>query len=54
MKEFFIARMIPLGLTVAGAALLYTWVGGGSAVELAERLPGADNAPQVSEEDGNA
>jgi len=53
MKEFFIARMIPLGLAVAGAALLYTWVGGDSAVELTERLPGADNAPQVSEEDGD-
>jgi len=54
MKEFFIARMIPLGLAVGGAVLLYAWGEPDSAVELTERLPGADNAPQLNEQEQDA
>lgn len=38
VKRLFVARTIPLGLVVAAAVLLYLWVGGDAASELAVLL----------------
>ncbi|MHC4336515.1 MAG: outer membrane protein assembly factor BamB family protein, partial [Planctomycetota bacterium] len=55
VKGLFVARTIPLGLVVAAAVLLYLWIGGDAASELAVRLPDPNNVPQaVSDEIGVA
>ena len=47
VKGLFVARTIPLGLVVAAAVLLYLWVGGDAASELAVRLPDPNNVRQA-------
>jgi outer membrane protein assembly factor BamB len=46
MKELLIAKTIPTALVVAGVVLIYVWVGGDAAMDLTERLPIPENAPQ--------
>jgi outer membrane protein assembly factor BamB len=46
MKKLTIADIIPMVFAIAGAILLiYLWLSADSAVNLQERLPGADNKP---------
>jgi outer membrane protein assembly factor BamB len=46
MKKFSIADIVPMVFAVAGvAALMYLWLSADAAVNLQERLPGADNKP---------
>jgi outer membrane protein assembly factor BamB len=47
MRRFSIADIIPMLFVVAGAgAVMYLWLSADAAVELQERLPGADNKPE--------
>ena len=47
MKEFLIARVIPVVFAIAGVVLLYGWLTGDVGSELEQRLPGSDNAPKI-------
>lgn len=48
MTESIVARIIPVALVVVGVILLYVWLSADAAVNLTERLPIAQNVPQVS------
>ena len=52
MKESTVAKMLPVGLAVIGAVLLFYWLGTDAAEDVKERLPGEDNRKKVvAEED---
>jgi hypothetical protein len=55
MKQSSIARIIPIGLGLAGAvSVLYVWLSAGTAMNLTERLPSAENVPQAATDDTGA
>ena len=45
MRESAVAKIIPVGLAVVGAILLYVWLGADAGSELTVRLPGPDDRP---------
>ena len=45
MRESAVAKIIPVGLAVVGAILLYVWLSADAGSELALRLPGPDDRP---------
>ena len=47
MRDFLIAKIIPVGLVVTGVVLLYVWLSADAAMELTERLAIAENAPEM-------
>jgi len=47
MKEFIIARVIPVVLVIVGVTSLYVWLSADAAINLTERLPIAANVPQA-------
>jgi len=46
MKEPVVAKIIPVGLAVAGVILLYGWLSADAGSELTHRLPGTDGKPK--------
>ena len=46
MRESAIAKIIPVGLAVAGVILLYVWLSADAGSELTYRLPGTDGRPE--------
>jgi outer membrane protein assembly factor BamB len=52
MKQTAIAWVLPAGLVVVCIAALYVWLGADTAMELTQRLPIAENAPQVTLDKG--
>ncbi len=47
MKEALVASIIPIVLAIVGAILLYVWLGADTAINVQERLPIAENLPQI-------
>jgi len=47
MKDFIIAKIIPVSLAVLGIILLYNWLGRDITTDLKLRIPGADRKPQT-------
>lgn len=48
-RRLFVAEIMPVGVAVAGVvSLLYLWLGADAAVNVAERVPIAENMPQLS------
>ena len=47
MNKSVIAKTIPVALAVIAVVLLYVWLSADAAIDLTERLPGGDNAPQT-------
>ncbi len=52
MRGTVVPRMIPVGLVVVAAVLLYVWLSADTAVEFVERLPIADNIPKMLSDEG--
>jgi outer membrane protein assembly factor BamB len=53
MRKSFIAKIIPIALTVTGVVLLYVWLSADAAMDITVRLPIAENVPEiVSDESG--
>ncbi len=50
MKNYFIARVIPILLAVLGAVLVFLWLRSDTTTEFVLRLPGKDGSPPASEE----
>ncbi|NOR67660.1 MAG: polyvinylalcohol dehydrogenase, partial [Woeseiaceae bacterium] len=46
MREATVGKIIPVGLAVAGAILLYVWLGADAGSELTQRLGGTDGRPK--------
>ncbi len=46
MRESAAAKIIPVGLAVVGAILLYLWLSADAGSELTHRLPGTDGTPE--------
>jgi len=46
MRDSFIAKIIPIGLSVMGVVLLYVWLSAGAGGDLKVRLPGGDKRPK--------
>jgi len=53
MKKSAIAGTIPIGLTTVGVVLMYVWLSADAAVDFEERVPIAENVPQIPS-DANA
>lgn len=51
MKNFIIARLIPILLVFAGLGLLFDWIISAKEIQLTKRLAGADNAPVKTSQD---
>ena len=52
MRDSFIAKIIPIALTVMGVVMLYVWLGADVGGDLKVRLPGGDKRPKETV-DGN-
>jgi outer membrane protein assembly factor BamB len=54
MKQFIMTWVVPVGLVIVGIVLVYIWMSADVATQLTERLPIAENAPQIISDEGTA
>jgi outer membrane protein assembly factor BamB len=47
-----VPKIIPAGLAVVGVVLMYVWLSADAAMELTERLPIAENVPEILSDEG--
>ena len=52
MRDFFVAKIIPIGLVVIGLVLMYVWLSADAAMDVTLRLPIAENVPPMPSDEG--